>query len=111
MTSLDKMTVGKVGCEPSFGSSMQPDDEEEQKDNDGQKLLVPNQLSISKHWDRAITGMEQLIIMQGTAEELSSPKGSNPRKSVFKLAYDPYDDSLPVPTPVNERLLPGLHFA
>jgi len=82
LSPLEKMQIGEVGIKPSFNLEI-PENEE---------LLIPNPFIVSQHWERAISGMEARMDAQD------------------KPNYNPEDKSMPIPTPVNERLLPGLFY-
>ena len=88
VTPLEWMTRGEIGYDPTFTPVKSKDDNDKKKD---EKDLMPNPFTIEEHLEAAILGMEEKIRASGSD-------------------YDPEDRSLPPPVPVNERVLPGLHF-
>jgi hypothetical protein len=78
---LDCMEIGEVAQNPHFGANHLDSDEP----------LLPNPFIVSEHFEKALHGMEKLI-EQRDGE------------------CDPDSRTLPDPEPVNEKLLPGLHF-
>lgn len=82
--SLDLMSIGEVGYNPSFNENI-PNTEEK---------LIPNPFVVEDHWERALLGMEELIRSQAEGES----------------TYDPDDKSYPPPTPINNSLFPDLYL-
>lgn len=78
---LIRMEIGEVAQNPHFGVNHLDSDEP----------LLPNPFIVSEHFEKALHGMEKLI-------EQRDGK------------YDPHSSASPDPEPVNEKLLPGLHF-
>ena len=100
---LDKMKIGEVGYDPSFGACFPAEGE-------GEELLVPNPFIVSRDWERAIRGMEYKMGDQDHIEAPTTPMDTTPANFAQTPKYDPDDRSLPKPMPLNERLLPGLHL-
>ena len=94
---------GESGFKPNFV---------DQKHPETQEPLMPDTFVISRHWKQAIDGMEKIMMADDDENDFQSsqrdlPEGQPPVK---KLAYSPESRELPPPTPINERLLPGLHL-
>jgi len=118
--SIDLLKCGEVGYEPSFGQPLR-EQKAERTDNEVEKMnhdtldppmiledLIPNPFIISKHWNSAIEGMEQVLKSNST---VTSPVVPDAEKTETKGAnYDPGDRSFPEPTPINPRLLPDLYL-
>lgn len=77
---------GEIGFDPSFSENVTPPATDD-------NLLVPNPFTISEHWDRAISKMEDL---------LAAAAGS--------LVYDAQSKAMKPPKPLDGTLLPDLHI-
>jgi hypothetical protein len=117
ITPLELMSRGEVGYDPSFSGKVLEDDNdtEEQVNKDEETVkkeapidLICNPFIVSKHWDKAIEGMETL--MRGQEYVTDTSPAPNAERSSTRVHYDPEDISLPEPTPINERILPGLYM-
>lgn len=114
---LEYMSRGEVGYDPSFYvKPLEDGNGAEEKDNKEQETaeeeapidLICNPFIVSKHWDKAIEGMELLMRSQEYVTDTSPSPDSE--HTLTRVHYDPEDISLPEPTPINERILPGLYM-
>lgn len=100
-TALDQLERGEVGFKPSFSETF--------LDKSGQPL-IPNPFVISKHWDEAITGMEQKLMSEENCEwkstKTETKEGTPPAPP---HVYEADSKAMGQNVPVDERLLPGLH--
>lgn len=99
---------GEVGFAPSFSEVVTPPPSDEE-------LLVPNPFIISKHWDRAILKMEDLLVAAGddtkwksTPMEEDDSDDEGEQQPAF--VYDANSKAMKSPVPIDERLLPDLHL-
>ena len=70
--------------------------------------LIPNPFVVERHFEAAILGLEDCIRKQSNVTDtIVSP---NAEPSTTTAIYDPDDRSLPIPYPINERVLPGLYM-
>lgn len=97
-SSLDWMSRGEIGYDPPYvaietnqGDYITAATTEEERD------LVPNPFIVENHFEAAIVGLEDIIKKKSSADA----KGASG-------TYDPNDRSYPEPTPINDRVLPGL---
>jgi hypothetical protein len=106
--SLEWMNRGEVGYEPSFGSpSHEEKNQAKSVDKEPVPKLIPNPFIATLHWDKAINGLEALLMSQDSSKGPDTPNAEAKESTV---AYDPEDRSFPEPSVINERLLPDLHL-
>lgn len=73
--------------------------------------LIPNPFIVEEHFEAAIYGMEGRMRLQQEVISATRPAANAERTTATTdTNYDPEDRSLPPPTPIDERLLPGLHM-
>ena len=120
VSSIELFRRGEVGYVPSFGHEDKSDREElnSTPDEDGgtendpaiddDSNLIPNPFIISSHWEAAIERLEKKTNEMDSYTDTSAAPASEPVQ--VSKEYDPEDMSLPEPTPINERILPGLHL-
>ena len=114
--SLELMRRGEVGYEPSLArplpeeTGVGSDEKEVSSKNESAEVpeLVPNPFIISIHWNSAIEGLEKVLMSKTTVTAPDAPNAEAKESSGNN--YDPGDRSLPVPTPINPRLLPDLYL-
>lgn len=106
-SSIYLLKGGEVGFSPSFSEVVTPP----VSDDD---LLVPNPFIISKHWDRAITKMEDLLLSAGketkwksTSMDDDGEQEAQQQEGAF--IYDAQSKAMKEPVLLDERLLPDLH--
>jgi hypothetical protein len=105
---LELMERGEVGYEPSFGSRYHDGKNAEASvDEEPVPELIPNPFIASRHWDKAINGLEALLSSQDSSKGPDTP---NAEAKESTAVYDPEDRSFPEPSVINERLLPDLHL-
>lgn len=109
-SSINLLRGGEVGYKPSFSEVVTPP---ASKDD----LLVPNPFIISKHWDRAITKMEDLLVAAGddtkwktTPMEDCDDEDQQGTPTSGTFVYDAQSKSMKTPIPIDETLLPDLHL-
>ena len=96
---------GEVGFSPSFSEVVTLPAED--------ILLVPNPFIISKHWDKAIAGMEALLVTAniGTKWKETPMEESNiDQTQPGAFVYDAQSKVMKAPLPIDERRLPDLHL-
>ena len=95
ISPIELLKGGEVAYSPSFAD-----------DND----LIPNPFIVEVHWEKAISGMEDL--MRRAHLDISSPSLRNIEQDSNQPTreFDPSDRCLPEPTPLNQRLFPDLHI-
>ena len=117
ISPLEWMKRGEIGYTPSFSNEANIDDSTDDvqkqansKDESTSAFpqLIPNPFVVSEHWSWALEQMEVLLGKQDSMTDTSP--APNAEATTTTRTYDPEDRSFPTPTPVNERLLPGLHF-
>lgn len=117
ISPLEWMNRGEVGYDPSFsGKPTEDDNDTEEQDIAEQETaekeapidLICNPFIVSEHWEKAIDGMERL--MRGQEYVTDTSPAPNCEPSSTNVDYDPEDISLPEPTPINERIFPGLYM-
>jgi hypothetical protein len=122
VSPLEWMQRGEIGYDPSFyvsntGSNKEKKPEENTQD-DGEGTvengkddveLTPNPFIAEEHFQKAIEGIEDRIRRQEVVTTAASETADAEHTTTTKQ-YDPEDTNFDLPTPINERLLPGLHF-
>ena len=102
---LELLRHGEAGFKPSFNGT-----KAEKDPSTAANVLVPNPFVVSKHWDRAIEGLEEQMNSsresQGQATQAETDGGS--ARPVHK--YSPDSKAMGTPKAVHERLLPDLHI-
>jgi len=98
---------GEVGYSPSFSEVVTPP-------ASGDDLLVQNPFIISKHWDRAISKMEDLLVAAGEDTKWkSTPRefsDDDQGTQAGAFVYDAQSKAMKDPVPVDEGRLPDLHL-
>jgi hypothetical protein len=118
-SSLEWMRRGEIGWDPSYYAKVKKQtskdettDDDDDKDNttkDDDVDLLPHPFVVEQHFETAISGLEDLIRNQPRVTAPSAtPNNAEPTTTTD--AYDPDDRSFPKPTPINERILPGLYM-
>ena len=115
---LEWMRRGEVGYSPTFGTPLPKETGSESKEDKTEDTsedettimpdLIPNLFIISIHWDSAIEGMEKETIAATSVKAPAVP--NDDIQETTGTTYDPDDQSLPEPTPINPRLLPDLYM-
>ena len=106
-TPLDWMSRGEKGYSPSY-TFMIDESNVESKKSVVTSDLIPNPFVVERHFEAAILGLEDCIRKQSNVTDtIVSP---NAEPSTTTAIYDPDDRSLPIPYPINERVLPGLYM-
>jgi hypothetical protein len=125
VSPMDSMQRGEIGYDPSFyvsntdtGSNKEKKPEENTQDDgegtvendkdDSELILIPNPFIAEEHFQKAIEGMEDCIRRQEVVTATTAT--ANADHTTTTTQYDPEDTNFDPPTPINERLLPGLHF-
>jgi hypothetical protein len=117
---LEWMKRGEIGYDPTYhttsaspggkiGGTLTIDDQTTNTSSasDHDKTLIPNPFIIEKHFEAAISGLEDRIrsqefVTQTAGQALAEPVMSDD-------VYEPEDRSLARPKPINRTILPGLH--
>ena len=94
VTPIDLLKAGEVAYSPSFGD-----------END----LIPNPFIIEMHWEKAISGMEDIMRRAHDEASLSKVDGAEGGKDHLSKEFDPNDRSMPEPKILNHRLFPDLY--
>jgi hypothetical protein len=107
---LEWFRRGEVGYTPSFGCEkiVEEDPKEKAAVAKLEEDLIPSPFIVARHWEAAIEGMEKRMKAMDSYTG-TSPAPDSEHVEVSKV-YNPEDLSLPEPSPINERILPGLHL-
>ena len=107
MSPINLLKGGEVGFSPSFSEIVTPPASDDQ-------VLVPNPFIVSKHWNQAISRMEDLLV----AADKDTKWKSTPNESdddqqetqASPFVYDAQSKAMKEPVHLNERILPDLHL-
>ncbi|KAG7369763.1 hypothetical protein IV203_027509 [Nitzschia inconspicua] len=116
ISPMEWMSRGEIGFDPTYYTPLENEaktstTKDEKGDNASpahDKVLIPNPFIIEKHFEAAISGLEDRIRHQTESTDTSAQALAEP--TMTTKIYDPNDRTLPEPQPINPTILPGLYM-